>query len=180
MTSSSRLKAGRSKEPNKSSEATFSGTILLRVNGKAREVQAALDTPLLHVLRNDLELNGPKFGCGLGECGACTVILDGRPARSCVIPIGGCMGRNILTLEGLGSRDELDPIQRAFVAEEAAQCGYCLNGMIMTTKALLMHNARPSEQEAAEALRYNLCRCGAHVEILRAVMRAASETARSE
>jgi len=180
MTSSSCLEAGHSTTPNDPSEATFSGTILLQVNGKAREVRAALDTPLLHVLRNDLELNGPKFGCGLGECAACTIILDGWPARSCVIPINGCMGRNILTLEGLGSRDQPDPIQRAFIAEEAAQCGYCLNGMIMTTKALLGRNAHPSEQEAAEALKYNLCRCGAHVEILRAVMRAASETARSE
>jgi nicotinate dehydrogenase subunit A len=180
MTSASRLKAGRSTAPNNPSEATSGVTILLQVNGRAHEVQAALDTPLLYVLRNDLELNGPKFGCGLGECGACTIILDGLPARSCVIPIGGCMGRNILTLEGLGSRDQPDPIQRAFIAEEAAQCGYCLNGMIMTTKALLMRNARPSEQEAAEALKYNLCRCGAHVEILRAVMRAASEALRPE
>jgi len=101
MTSSSCLEAGHSTTPNDPSEATFSGTILLQVNGKAREVRAALDTPLLHVLRNDLELNGPKFGCGLGECAACTIILDGWPARSCVIPINGCMGRNILTLEGL-------------------------------------------------------------------------------
>jgi nicotinate dehydrogenase subunit A len=154
--------------------------MLLQVNGRTCEILADCTTPLLHVLRNDLRLNGPKFGCGLGECGACTVVLDGLAARSCVIPVGGCAGRSILTLEGLGSRDDLDPIQSAFIAEEAAQCGYCLNGMIMTTKALLARNAHPSEQEAAEALKYNLCRCGAHVEILRAVMRAASETARSE
>jgi nicotinate dehydrogenase subunit A len=149
--------------------------MLLQVNGRTREILADCTTPLLHVLRNDLRLNGPKFGCGLGECGASTVVLDGLAARSCVISVGGCAGRSILTLEGLGWRDDLDPIQ-----SEAAQCGYCLNGMIMTTKALLTRNAHPSEQEAAETLKYNLCRCGAHVEILRAVMRAASETARSE
>jgi nicotinate dehydrogenase subunit A len=180
MTSSSRLETGRSTTPSKPSEAKSNQTMLLQVNGSTCEVVAARTTPLLYVLRNDLRLNGPKFGRGLGECGVCTVILDGLPARSCVIPVGGCVGRSILTLEGLGSRDQPDPIQSAFIAEEAAQCGYCLNGMIMMTKALLARNARPSEQEAAEALRYNLCRCGAHVEILRAVMRAASETARSE
>ncbi|MEH2549358.1 nicotinate dehydrogenase subunit A [Bradyrhizobium sp. AZCC 2262] len=180
MTSSSGLKTGHSTMPNKPSEAKSNQTMLLQVNGSTCEIVAARTTPLLYVLRNDLKLNGPKFGCGLGECGACTVILDGLPARSCVIPVGGCVDRSILTLEGLGSRYDLDPIQSAFIAEEAAQCGYCLNGMIMTTKALLARNARPSEQEAAEALKYNLCRCGAHVEILRAVMRAASETASSE
>jgi len=147
--------------------------IRLTVNGRIHDVGAAPDTPLLYVLRNDLELNGPKFGCGLGECGACTVIIDGVAARSCVIPVSGCAQRNILTLEGLGSRDHPDPVQDAFIEEQAAQCGYCLNGMIMTTKALLMQNPRPSEAEILQALRYNLCRCGAHVEILRAVMRAA-------
>lgn len=148
-------------------------TIRLTVNGRIHDVDAAPDTALLYVLRNDLELNGPKFGCGLGECGACTVIIDGVAARSCIIPISGCVDRNILTLEGLGSRDNTDAIQNAFIEEQAAQCGYCLNGMIMTAKALLMRNASPSESEIQEALRYNLCRCGAHVEILRAVMRAA-------
>lgn len=148
-------------------------TIRLTVNGRTHDVDAAPDTALLYVLRNDLELNGPKFGCGLGECGTCTVIIDGMAARSCVIPISGCVERNILTLEGLGSRDDTDPVQSAFIEEQAAQCGYCLNGMIMTTKALLMRNPSPSESEVQEALRYNLCRCGAHVEILRAVMRAA-------
>ncbi|MDO8979637.1 MAG: (2Fe-2S)-binding protein [Afipia sp.] len=147
--------------------------IRLTVNGRIHDVDAAPDTPLLYVLRNDLELNGPKFGCGLGECGACTVIIDGVAARSCVIPVSGCVQRNILTLEGLGSRDHPDPVQEAFIEEQAAQCGYCLNGMIMTTKALLTHNPRPSETEVLQALRYNLCRCGAHLEILRAVMRAA-------
>jgi nicotinate dehydrogenase subunit A len=147
--------------------------IRLTVNGRIHDVDAAPDTALLHVLRNDLELNGPKFGCGLGECGACTVIMDGVAARSCVIPVGGCVQRDIVTLEGLGSRDRLDPVQDAFIQEQAAQCGYCLNGMIMTTKALLMRNTHPSEQEIREALRYNLCRCGAHVEIMRAALRAA-------
>ena len=148
-------------------------TIRLTVNGGIHEVDAAPDTALLYVLRNDLELNGPKFGCGLGECGACTVLIDGVAARSCVIPISGCIGREVLTLEGLGSRDRPDPVQSAFISEQAAQCGYCLNGMIMTTKALLVRNPRPSETEIAEALRYNLCRCGAHIEIMRAAMRAA-------
>jgi len=148
-------------------------TIRLTVNGRIHDVTAAPDTALLYVLRNDLELNGPKFGCGLGECGACTVLIDGLAARCCVIPISGCIERDIVTLEGLGSRDHPDPVQDAFIREQAAQCGYCLNGMIMTTKALLMRNPHPTEQEALEALRYNLCRCGAHMEIIRAVMRAA-------
>jgi nicotinate dehydrogenase subunit A len=152
-------------------------TIRLTVNGRIHDVGAAPDTALLYVLRNDLELNGPKFGCGLGECGACTVIIDGVAARSCVIPISGCVQRNIITLEGLGSRERTDPVQNAFIEEQAAQCGYCLNGMIMTTKALLMQNPRPSETEILQALRYNLCRCGAHIEILRAAKRAAGHVA---
>ena len=147
--------------------------IRLNVNGRIHEVGASPDAALLYVLRNDLELNGPKYGCGLGECGTCTVLIDGVAARSCVIPIAGCADRAIVTLEGLGSREHPDPVQQAFIAEQAAQCGYCLNGMIMTTKALLARNPHPTEQEALEALRYNLCRCGAHVEIIRAVMRAA-------
>ena len=149
--------------------------IRLAVNGRVHDVGASPDTALLHVLRNDLELNGPKYGCGLGECGTCTVLIDGLAARSCVIPIEGCVGRDVVTLEGLGSRHDPDPVQEAFITENAAQCGYCLNGMIMTTKALLMRNPHPTEQEALEALRYNLCRCGAHVEIIRAVMRAAGQ-----
>jgi nicotinate dehydrogenase subunit A len=152
-------------------------TIRLAVNGRFRDISAAPDTALLYVLRNDLELNGPKYGCGLGECGTCTVLIDGLAARSCVIPISGCVGRDIVTLEGLGSRDRPDPVQEAFIAEQAAQCGYCLNGMIMTTKALLMRTPHPSETEVLEALRYNLCRCGAHVEIIRAAMRAAGRLA---
>ena len=148
-------------------------TISLTVNGRIHHVEAAPDTALLYVLRNDLELNGPKFGCGLGECGACTVLIDGVAARSCVIPISGCVEREILTLEGLGSRDHPDPVQVAFIREQAAKCGYCLNGMIMAIKALLMRTPHPSEAEVLEALRYNLCRCGAHVEIMRAAMLAA-------
>jgi nicotinate dehydrogenase subunit A len=148
-------------------------TTRLTVNGRICDVEAAPDTALLHVLRNDLELNGPKYGCGLGECGACTVLIDGVAARSCVIPIEGCIGREVVTLEGLGSRAHPDPVQEAFIREQAAQCGYCLNGMIMSTKALLTRNPHPSEAEILEALRYNLCRCGAHVEIVRAAMRAA-------
>jgi nicotinate dehydrogenase subunit A len=147
--------------------------IRLTVNGQSHDVDAAADTALLYVLRNDLELNGPKYGCGLGECGACTVLIDGVAARSCVIPIEGCVGREIVTLEGLGSRDRLDPVQAAFITEQAAQCGYCLNGMIMTAKALLIRTPQPSEAEVLEELRHNLCRCGAHIEIVRAVMRAA-------
>src|SRR5690349_4714380 len=149
--------------------------IRLTVNGRSHEIGAAPDTALLYVLRNDLGLNGPNYGCGLGECGTCTVLIDDVAARACVIPIEGCVGRDIVTLEGLGTRDNPDPVQQAFIAEQAAQCGYCLNGMIMTTKALLAINPHPSPTEAAEALQYNLCRCGAHVEILRAVMRAAGQ-----
>ncbi|MDE2378094.1 (2Fe-2S)-binding protein [Bradyrhizobium sp.] len=149
--------------------------IRLTVNGRIHDVLAAPDTPLLLVLRNDLQLNGPKYGCGLGECGTCTVLIDGLAARACVIPVKGCTGRDIVTLEGLGTRGKPDPVQQAFIDEQAAQCGYCLNGMIMTTKALLAINPRPTEQEALEALRYNLCRCGTHVEILRAVMRASGQ-----
>jgi nicotinate dehydrogenase subunit A len=152
-------------------------TIRLTVNGLTQEIDVDADTALLYVLRNDLALNGPKFGCGLGECGACTVLIDGVAARACAIPVKGCTGREIVTLEGLGSRERPDPVQAAFIAEQAAQCGYCLNGIIMTTKALLAINPRPTEAEAREALRYNLCRCGAHVEIMRAVMRAAGQTA---
>ena len=152
-------------------------TIRLTVNGRIHDVGAAADTALLYVLRNDLELNGPKYGCGLGECGACAVLIDGVAARSCVIPIEGCVGRDIVTLEGLGSRDRPDPVQAAFIAEQAAQCGYCLNGMIISTKALLHRTPHPSEADVMEALRYHLCRCGAHIEIVRAAMRAAGNLA---
>jgi nicotinate dehydrogenase subunit A len=154
--------------------------IRLTVNGTVHDVDAAPDTALLYVLRNDLELNGPKYGCGLGECGTCTVLIDGVAARSCVVPIDGCSGRAIVTLEGLGSRERPDPVQAAFIHEQAAQCGYCLNGMIMSIKALLLRIPRPTEADVLEALRYNLCRCGAHIEIMRAAMRAAGHLAEAQ
>ena len=127
----------------------------------------------MHVLRNDLQLNGPKYGCGLGECGACTVLVDGIAARSCVIPAQGVTGREITTLEGLRSAEALHPVQQAFIDEQAAQCGYCLNGMIMMAAALLARNPDPSDEEVRRELSGNLCRCGTHVEIVRAVMLAA-------
>ncbi|MGH8363951.1 MAG: (2Fe-2S)-binding protein, partial [Pseudomonas sp.] len=150
-------------------------TVTLEVNGHTSEVSAMADTPLLLILRNDLQLNGPKYGCGLGECGACTVIIDGVAARSCVFPLSGAVGRNIVTLEGLGTRQTPHPVQQAFIDEQAAQCGYCLNGMIMTAKALLDRNPNPSEAEVRSELSGNLCRCGTHIEILRAVLRAARQ-----
>jgi nicotinate dehydrogenase subunit A len=140
----------------------------LNVNGLEHTVEAASDAALLYVLRNDLALNGPKYGCGLGECGACTVIIDGSAARSCVVPLGVAEGRKIVTLEGLGTLEALHPVQQAFVDAQAAQCGYCLNGMIMTVKALLDRNPDPDENEIRNELRFNLCRCGTHIEILRA------------
>ena len=148
-------------------------TISLRVNGQPVEVSAMPDTPLLLILRNDLCLNGPKYGCGLGECGACTVIIDGVAARSCVIPLAGAEGRDITTLEGLGSKAAPHAVQQAFIDEQAAQCGYCMNGMIMTAKALLDRIPDPSDEQIRNELSGNLCRCGTHVEILRAVRRAA-------
>jgi len=148
-------------------------SLRLHVNGRVREVEAPPDAPLLAVLRNDLGLNGPKYGCGLGECGACTVLVDGVAARSCVIPAGGVEGREITTLEGLGSLEAPHPVQQAFIDAQAAQCGYCLNGMIVATVALLARHPRPTDAQARDALSHNLCRCGTHVEILRAVQRAA-------
>ena len=128
---------------------------------------------LLHVLRNDLSLNGPKYGCGLGECGACTVLVDGVAARACVLPVAGVAGRAITTLEGLGTCAAPHPVQQAFIDTQAAQCGYCLNGMVMTTAALLRTTPQPSDAQARAALSHNLCRCGTHLEILAAVQRAA-------
>ena len=147
--------------------------IRLQVNARACEVPAAPGTALLHVLRNDLELNGPKYGCGLGECGACTVLVDGVAARACVIPAHGADGRSITTLEGLGTLENLHPIQQAFIDAQAAQCGYCLSGMIMMTAALLSRNPDPTELEIQRELSGNLCRCGTHIELLKAVQRAA-------
>lgn len=151
--------------------------IRFRVNGASHAVDLPPDTLLIYVLRNDLALNSPKYGCGLGECGSCTVLVNGDAARSCVVPLRAVQDRDVTTLEGLGSREAMHPVQIAFVEEQAAQCGYCLNGMIMTATALLERNNQPSESEVREELRYNLCRCGAHVEIVRAVMRAADRMA---
>lgn len=148
-------------------------TIALKVNGEAVEVTAMADTPLLYILRNDFCLNGPKYGCGLGECGACTVIIDGLAARSCVFPLGGAEGREVTTLEGLGSAAAPHPVQQAFIDAQAAQCGYCLNGMVMMAVALLERDPDPDEAAVRRELSGNLCRCGTHVEIIRAVLRAA-------
>ena len=150
-----------------------SSTVTLIVNGRTEVLAAAPDAPLLHVLRNDLVLNGPKYGCGFGECGACMVLVDGVAARACVIPAGGVQGRRITTLEGLGTRAAPHPVQQAFVDAQAAQCGYCLNGMIISTVALLERQPHPSDAQVRDALSHNLCRCGAHIEILQAVQRAA-------
>ena len=147
--------------------------VRLTVNGETVEVEAAATTLLLHVLRNDFALNGPKYGCGLAQCGACSVLIDDKVARACILPIGGLQDRQIVTLEGLGSPERPHPIQAAFIAENATQCGYCVNGMIMAAAALLKRNPDPSEAEIRSALRYNLCRCGSHVEVLRAIRRAA-------
>ncbi len=147
--------------------------VTLHVNGVGREVPVSREASLLTVLRNDLCLNSPKYGCGLGECGACTVLVDGVAARSCVIPAVHAGGRAITTLEGLGTAGALHPVQQAFVDEQAAQCGYCLSGMILMTAALLARNAHPSDEEIRRELSGNLCRCGTHLEILKAVRRAA-------
>ncbi len=151
--------------------------VTLTVNKSSRTVTVDPDTPLLYVLRNDLELNGAKFGCGLAQCGACTVMVDGQAMRSCVTPVSAATGKAITTIEGLGDREKLHPLQRAFIQEQAAQCGYCINGMIMTAAALLGHNKHPSEADIRAALADNLCRCGTHNRILRAVARAAKEMA---
>ncbi len=146
---------------------------ILHVNGADYDVPAEGSVALLYVLRNDLSLNGPKYGCGLGECGACTVLVDGVAVRSCVLPLRAATGREIVTLEGLGTAAQPHPVQQAFIDAQAAQCGYCLNGMIMTAKALLDRQPNPSEAEIRRELRFNLCRCGTHLEILHAVLLAA-------
>jgi len=157
----------------------MAGTITLKVNGASRAVAAEPETPLLYVLRNDLELNGAKFGCGLGQCGACTVLVDGQPVRSCVRPIGGLGTSEITTLEGLGTLEKPHPLQQAFIDEQAAQCGYCINGVIMTAAAFLAATQSPSERQVREALAGNLCRCGTHGRIIRAVLRAAKAMGKS-
>lgn len=147
--------------------------ITLKVNGQSHAVEADPATPLLYVLRDHLQLNGAKYGCGLGQCGACTVLMDGRSVRSCMTPISSVAGRNITTIEGLGSLTSPDRVQAAFIAEQAAQCGYCTSGMIMATTALLSQTPKPTLDQVKQGLAGNLCRCGTHTRILRAVMRAA-------
>jgi nicotinate dehydrogenase subunit A len=150
--------------------------ISLRVNGEIHTV--AVDDPgmpLLYALRDDLGLRGPKFGCGLGQCGACTVLVGGNAARSCITRVADVSGQDITTLEGLGTPERPSRVQSAFIAEQAAQCGYCTNGMMMTATALLARVPHPSEAEVRDALAQNLCRCGSHVRVLAAVLRAASE-----
>ena len=147
----------------------------LRVNGESRSVTAEPDAALLYILRNDLELNGPKFGCGLAQCGACTVLLEGKPVRSCVTPLSTAAKGRISTIEGLGTPEKLHPLQRAFIEEQACQCGFCGNGMVMTAKALLERKPKPSEREIKQALNGHLCRCASHNRIVRAVQRAAKE-----
>jgi len=154
-------------------------TISLKVNGTTRSVPAEPATPLLYVLRNDLELNGAKFGCGLAQCGACTVLVAGQPVRSCVTPAGMLAESEITTIEGLGTIDKPHPLQQAFIDEQAAQCGYCINGMLMTAKGLLAQNPHPTEAQVREGLALNLCRCGTHNRIVRAVLRAADVMGRS-
>lgn len=149
--------------------------ISLNVNGKRRVVDADPESPLLYVLRNDLSLNGPKFGCGLAQCGACTVIMDGNAIRSCVTPASAAQNHAVTTLEGLGSTKKMHPLQQAFVDEQAVQCGYCINGMIMTAKAFLDKNPKPTDSDIKQALDGNLCRCGTHSRILRAVKRASGQ-----
>ncbi len=145
----------------------------LRVNGRAQDVAAESNTPLLYVLRNDLGLKGTRFGCGAGHCGACTVLVDGNAVQSCDTPLWSASGREITTIEGLGSAERPHPLQQAFLGEQAAQCGYCINGIIMAAAALLKRTPRPTDAEIAAALDRNLCRCGTHVRILRAIRRAA-------
>jgi len=147
--------------------------ITLTVNGAQHQVDAEPDTPLLYVLRDQLQLNGAKYGCGLGQCGACTVIVDGEPVFSCLMPVSLLAGRQVTTLEGLGTAEKPGPVQAAFIEEQAAQCGFCIPGMIMRAQALLQKNPAPTEAQIRASMNPNLCRCGTHSRILRAVARAA-------
>jgi nicotinate dehydrogenase subunit A len=149
--------------------------ITLIVNGKQHEVAADPETPLLYVLRNDLQLKGARYGCGIGQCGACTVIIDGKAVQSCDVPVSAATGKQITTVEGITRNGKLHPLQEAFIAEQAAQCGYCATGIIMSAKALLDANPKATEREIRTALKGNLCRCGTHQRILRAIQRAAKE-----
>ena len=147
--------------------------ISLKVNGRARVIDTDPTTPLLYVLRNDLELKGPRFGCGLGQCGACTVIMDGKAIRSCITPVNAAQNRAVTTLEGLGSTAKPHALQRAFVEEQAAQCGFCMNGILLNAKALLDKNPSPTADDIRTALDPILCRCGSHLRVIRAIQRAA-------
>jgi nicotinate dehydrogenase subunit A len=150
-------------------------TFTLRVNDRSTTVDVDPETPLLYILRNDLELNGPKFGCGLAQCGACTVLVDGKPVRSCVASVASVAKGRITSIEGLGTLERLHPLQRAFIEEQACQCGYCGNGMVMAAKALLDRNPKPSDRDVRAALNGHLCRCASHNRIVRAVQKAAAE-----
>jgi nicotinate dehydrogenase subunit A len=150
-------------------------SIILNVNGTSHTVAAEPETPLLYVLRNDLKLIGARFGCGLGQCGTCTVIIDGKAVQSCDIPVSAAAGKTVTTIEGISTNGRLHPLQEAFIGEQAAQCGYCITGIIMAAKALLDANPRPSDAEIRTALKGNLCRCGTHHRILRAVHSAADQ-----
>ena len=147
----------------------------LTVNGKTHAVSADPETPLLYVLRNDLKLKGARYGCGLGQCGACTVIIDGKAVQSCDVPISAVSGKQVTTVEGIANNGKLHPLQEAFITEQAAQCGYCATGIIMSAKALLDANPKATEKEIRTALKGNLCRCGTHQRILHAIQRAAKE-----
>ena len=151
--------------------------ITLRVNGTSRTLDADPQMPLLYALRNDLELKGPRFGCGKGQCGACSVLIDGAVVRSCITPLASVADRPVTTLEGLGSSAKPSVVQAAFIEEQAAQCGYCINGMVVAATALLKSNPQPSETQIREALATHLCRCGTHTRIVKAVQRAAKQTA---
>ena len=153
--------------------------IRIRVNGSAHDIDADPATPLLYVLREDLGLNGAKFGCGLGQCGACTVLLDGKPVFSCLVPLAALGDRPVRTIESLGTAEQPGPVQAAFIEKQAAQCGYCIAGMVMRAQALLERNPSPSEEQVRDEMTPNLCRCGTHMRILRAVRRAAHAMAQA-
>jgi nicotinate dehydrogenase subunit A len=152
-------------------------SITLTVNGQSRMVDTDPATPLLYVLRDDLKLNGPRFGCGLAQCGACTVLMNGAAVRSCVLPVSSAQGKAVTTLEGLGTVEHPHVLQRAFVEEQAAQCGFCMNGIVMNAKVLLDKNPHPTVAEIKEGLVGVLCRCGSHVRVIRAIQRASREKA---
>ncbi|KHK50628.1 (2Fe-2S)-binding protein [Ralstonia sp. A12] len=152
--------------------ATTHNHIALHVNGNVVDVKATPETPLLYVLRDQLHLKGPRFGCGLGQCGACSVLIDGAVQRSCVLPVSAVAGRAVTTLEGMGTPAKPDPLQQAFIDEQAVQCGYCINGMLIAARSLLNTNPKPTEAQVKEALASNLCRCGTHMRIVRAILKA--------